>query len=132
MVLIHILIIILALISILAKNKWPLIAATIMFLFIAPIANTVIVLLVLVIQAIGLVVFEKLSFITKIIIFVLIYIIVFLLFYKYGFKYINVANVLHPLDIIVLLLIIISWLKLLFNKKKTEIKLLNQNSNHKL
>lgn len=129
MLLIHILIIILVLIGILAKNKWSLIAATIMFLFIAPIVNTVIVLLVLIIQAIGFVIFEKLSLVTKIIILILIYIIVFLLFYKYGFKYINVTNVLKPLDIIVLLLIIISWLKLLFNKKKTEIKLPNQDLN---
>ena len=129
MLLIHILIIILVLIGILAKNKWSLIAATIMFLFIAPIVNTVIVLLVLIIQAIGFVIFEKLSLVTKIIILILIDIIVFLLFYKYGFKYINVTNVLKPLDIIVLLLIIISWLKLLFNKKKTEIKLPNQDLN---
>lgn len=100
-----------------------------MFLFIAPIVNTVIVLLVLIIQAVGFVIFEKLSLVTKIIILILIYIIVFLLFYKYGFKYINVTNVLKPLDIIVLLLIIISWLKLLFNKKKTEIKLPNQDLN---
>ena len=129
MLLIHILIIILVLIGILAKNKWSLIAATIMFLFIAPIVNTVIVLLVLIIQSIGFVIFEKLSLVTKIIILILIYIIVFLLFYKYGFKYRNVTNVLKPLDIIVLLLIIISWLKLLFNKKKTEIKLPNQDLN---
>ena len=47
-----------------------------MFLFIAPIVNTVIVLLVLIIQAIGFVIFEKLSLVTKIIILILIYIIV--------------------------------------------------------